>query len=110
MRFTLVKNRRLDYTLSAIGTMNRKLMKSKQLLELPFEDDETCEKFEQSLLFSCNGNEISELDLIGKEKPQNPFVEADSHLFITDYEELNRNGDVMVYSWKLREQYPCEFW
>lgn len=43
--------------------MSRNLRKLKQLIELPFEDDEAKEKFEAALLFTCDGFEISELDL-----------------------------------------------
>ncbi len=103
VRFTLTKNRRHDYTLSAIVTMSRNLRKLKQLIELPFEDDEAKEKFEAALLFTCDGFEISELDLISTVKaPPNPFSEAETHLFITEYTKGNYVRDTKIYSWKLK--------
>lgn len=39
-----------------------------------------------------------------------PTINIDEHhIFITDYDDTNKTkGDKLIYSWKLREMYPCE--
>jgi len=63
--------------------------KSKHFSELPFADDDAKERFEQCLLFSCDSQEITQLDLVaGEAGPvnNNPFIDMESHNFILDYD------------------------
>ena len=104
----------MSYKLSAqvqIGDIRSRLTESKFLSQIPFEDIDAAEKFEPSLIFSMNPDQITELDLqYEQSEPEyqvNPFLDA--HLFIIDYKPTDRSGDSLIKSWKLRDTYPCEF-
>ena len=83
--------------------------------KIPFKDEDAAEKFETYLIFAMTDGSITELDLRKDiiEEP-NPFldrVDLETHLFITDYDERAKpRGDSLVYSWKLRDTYPCSLY
>lgn len=111
VRFTLSKNSRNDYSLRAEMTLKRNMM-SKRFQELPFSEDDAKECFERCLVFSCDDNEIKELDLKCNNDlvwNQLPVEEMSSHNFILDYDESqNVEGENLIKSWLLRDEYPCK--
>ena len=65
VHFRLYKFGFLDYMLSA-KTQFRSIYKSKKMEELPFEEDETLELFEECLEFNLDNDEITKLDLVSQ--------------------------------------------
>lgn len=79
--------------------------------DLPFDEDDVGEEFENCLRFSIDANEITELNLVGEKSVSNNFIPVyETNLFITDYQKLesNRMGEHLVKAWQLRDKYPCE--
>mmetsp|Transcript_29727 Transcript_29727/g.39525 ORF Transcript_29727/g.39525 Transcript_29727/m.39525 type:complete len:95 (-) Transcript_29727:2673-2957(-) len=56
VRFTLVKNRRSNYTLSANFTLKKNISRSKHLSSLPFEEAEVRDSFERCLVFNLEAD------------------------------------------------------
>ena len=65
VHFRLYKFGFLDYMLSA-KTQFRSVYRSKKMEELPFEEDETLELFEECLKFELVGEQITQLDLVAQ--------------------------------------------
>ena len=88
---------------------NLHVSQSKNLVKLPFHDNEASELFEEHLVFKYEHEKITELDLKGTLKKANPFIEVVGTLFITDFKPTDKKGEFLIIRWKLRETYPCEF-
>ena len=83
-----------------------KLYRSKKIEELPFDEDEILEKFEECLYFSYSNNEIKELDLryVSKIEEQPPMGD---HLFILGWNDPQREGKYLIKEFKLKEDFNC---
>ena len=104
VRFTLTKNKRSSYTLSAHLTLKRNLSKSVDLESLPFAESDAKEYFEKSLVFVCDNSGIVELNLTGDFKSNQSEISSSEHLFIFNFEPNDDNlHDTKIKSWKLQD-------
>jgi len=110
-RFVLAKDRRSDnYSLSATDALDVRLTRTVSLAWIPFADDQAAERFAECLDFAFNQREITVLSLGGQKLVENanPFLDTDTHCFITDYQETKKCGEFLVKKWLLRGKYACE--
>ena len=92
-------------------TQFRSIYKSKKMEELPFEEDETLELFEECLEFDLVNDEITKLDLVSQQKIEEPVVEpSEDHLFILDWKEPSRPDKHLIKAFTLKNGYEAAFY
>ena len=110
VHFKLIKFGFLDYMLTA-RTKTSNIYRSKKMEELPFEEEETLEIFEECLKFQLDGDNIKELDLVYEQKVEEPPEEpAEEHLFVLDWKDPMKPGKHLIKSFVLKRGFNAQFY
>ena len=90
-----------------------KVYRSKKLEELPFDEDQTLEMFEECLCFRHEDGQITELDLryVKKLEVRAPPRARGDHLFILGWNNPATEGTHPIKEFKLKhpEDFACQF-
>ena len=82
-----------------------KVFRSKKIEELPFDEDEILEKFEECIYFTYDHGEIKELDLRYLCKIEEP--PPGDHLFILGWNDPHSEGQFLVKEFTLKDGFRC---
>ena len=79
--------------------------------ELPFEEEETLEIFEECLRFQLDGDNIKQLDLVYEQKVEEPSEEPiKEHLFVLDWKDPMKPGKHLIKSFTLKRGFNAQFY